>query len=231
MKGLLQPIAMLFVVLICGCTPTGYRNANGVVSFITWDEGHGRREHPVAGADPSSFQVLDKQGYAKDRSSAYFRWTRMEGADPASLIALSELYARDRQSVFYEGRIVPGADPSTFAIFDVQWARDAADVYLQNRPIQACDPATFVMLEKDWQRDSRCVYNRGRKLANADPKTFSVLNFWYGKDARNVYHNDARPLAGADAKTFVIAKPCEICGQDDRQCYRYSEVVPCKTDK
>src|SRR5688500_13806476 len=79
-KRLLQLFAMLLVLLICGCTQTGYRNANGVVSFITWDEAHGRREHPVTGADPGSFQVLERQGYAKDRSSAYFRWTPMDGA-------------------------------------------------------------------------------------------------------------------------------------------------------
>lgn len=218
---------LLLVVLLCGCTKTGYQKANGVVSFITWDEAHGRREHPVAGADANSFEVLDKQGYGKDQSGAYFRWSRMEHADADSLIALSDLYARDRRRVFYEGRTVPGADPLTFAIVDAQWSRDAADVYLQGRPIKACDPATFSLLEHGWQRDSRCVYNRGRQLPAADATTFSVLNFWYGKDARRVYHHDARPVAEADARTFIIAKPCEICGRDHRRCYRHTEVVSC----
>jgi len=226
-QPLFRALAILLALLTGGCTNAGYQNANGAVSFITWDEAHGRREHPVAGADPASFQVLDKHGYAKDRSSAYFRWSRMERADPASLVALSSLYAKDRQSVFYEGSMVPGADPSTFVILDAPWSRDGADIYLQNRPIKACDPATFVILEKDWQEDQRCVYNRGRKLPGADAATFQVLNFWYAKDARTVYYNDTQRLAGADAQTFVIAKPCEICGRDDRRCYRQGEAVPC----
>jgi hypothetical protein len=227
----LQRIGALLILLLAGCTQTGYQQRDGVVSFITWDEGYGRREHPIAGVEVSSFEVLRKQGYAKDRSHVWYRWTRIDGADPASFTALSDIYAKDRQHVFYENKVVPGADPSSVTIFGVQWARDRSDIYLQDEPIEACDPPTFVLLEHDWQRDSRCVYNRRRKLANADPASFAVLNFWYGKDARQVYYNNARPVAGADPNTFVIAKPCEVCARDAQRCYKDGEVTPCNSGR
>ena len=222
-----KAITISLLALLPGCSETGYQQKGNSVSFITWDEAHGRREHPVTGADPRSFQVLNKQGYAKDRLGAYFRWKKIEAADPASFTALSDHQAKDRRQAFYEDQPIAGTDPASFEIIDEQWARDRGDVYLQNRSIEACHPPTFTLLEENWQRDRQCVYNRGRKLPDADPSTFTILNFWYGKDERHVYHSDGRELAGADPKTFSIAKPCEVCGKDALRCYRFREVVPC----
>jgi hypothetical protein len=220
-------IAIALLLVISACSETGYQQTGNSVSYITWDEAHGRREHPVAGVDPRSFQVLNKQGYAKDRLGAYFRWNKIETADSASFTALSEHYAKDRRQAFYEDKPIAGTDPASFEIINEQWARDRRDVYLQNRPIEACHPPTFALLEENWQRDRECVYNRGRKLPAADPSTFTVLNFWFGKDESHVYHSDGHELAVADAKTFAVAKPCEVCGKDALHCYRFREVVPC----
>jgi hypothetical protein len=217
---------MVLLVSACDGGPGGYEKRDGSVVFITWDEAHGRQEHPVVEADPASFEVLENGAYAKDRSAAYFRWRKISGAHPASFVALSATHAKDAEHVFYEDSAIAAADPKSFRVIDAQWARDDKDVYLQRKAIGACDAGTFTLLERDWQRDSRCAYHRGQKLPGADPASFTVLNFWYAKDKDRVYHR-AVAMEGADAATLRVDEKCDVCARDAKRCYRFGATVPC----
>jgi hypothetical protein len=218
--------AVALFSVICGCGG-GYERRDGEVVFVTWDEGQGRREHPLPGVDPSSFRALN-DGFATDASSAYFEWKRIADANSGSFVVLSELYARDGARVFYRDEVVANADPATFELLGVvDWGRDRRDVYHQSSPIDACDPPTFEFLADDWQRDSRCVYNGGRPLPDADPASFTVVNYSFAKDKDRVFHNGAGVLAGADPQTFRPRGKCTVCGEDKGGCYRFDEAVPC----
>jgi hypothetical protein len=218
-------LACVLLVSLHGCG-TGYDRDGDRLVFVTWDEGQGRREHPIDGADPESFRALNDR-FAADASAAYFEWKRIERADAESFVPLSDLYARDAEHVFYMERVVGNADPATFALISAGWGRDARDVYLQDTAIGACDPATFELLADDWQRDARCAYNKGRRLPDADPASFAVVSFTYAKDGDRVFHNGGAALAGADAATFRLRGQCTVCGEDKGACYRFDAVVPC----
>ena len=225
---------VLFVILLAlltGCA-SGYQESGGGYTYVSWNESAGKVELPVVGADRATFDVLDKNGYAKDARQVYFQGRTIEGADAVTFVRLSELYGKDASRVYYQGKVVPGADPNSFDVFNLQWGRDANDIYIQDRPLEACDPATFEMLKDSWQKDSRCAYREGRKVANADAATFEVLNFWFAKDRYHAYDNLTRVIEGADAATFKLRKGiCQVCAQDKNNCYSYEKVVPCEEQK
>jgi hypothetical protein len=222
---------ILFVFVLSACA-TGYQESGGGYTFVTWNESAGKVEQVVVGADKATFEILDKNGYARDAGQAYFEGRTIEGAEAATFERLSELYARDAKRVYYQGRVVPGAIPGSFEAFNLQWGRDGKDIYFQDRPLGACDPATFVLLKDSWQKDSQCAYRNGGKVPNADAATFEVLNFWFAKDAFQVYDDIPRVIEGADAATFKLRGGiCQVCAQDKNNCYSYEKVVPCEAEK
>ena len=228
----LSPWVLIFLpVLMLACfLSTGYQRRGGSYVFATSDEGRGYLEHPIVGIDPATFQVLDKNGYARDAGRVYYHENTVEGADPGSFVALTELYGKDNAHVYYQGRELPGADPASFSVFNIQWGKDSRDVYFQDKPLEACDPATFVLLEDDWQRDDKCAYRMTSHLPGADPASFVVLNYWFAKDKDHVYNNLPVLIEGADAATFRIrAGICEVCAEDKNSCYRYEEPVACSS--
>ena len=223
-------VLLLVAGLLSACDfNTGYQEKEGSYVYATLDESQGYVEHPITDIDVQSFQVLNKHGYAKDNLHVYYHENTVDGADPDSFVAMSDLYGKDNAQVYYKNKAIPGADPTSYTLFDIQWGKDSHDVYIQDRPIDACDPATFVLLEDSWQKDNHCVYREGRKLVNADSASFVVLNFWFGKDKNNAYYNSPEIIEGADAATFKIRKGiCEVCAEDKNSCYRYEEPVACE---
>jgi hypothetical protein len=218
-------IFLLFILSACG---TGYQEKDGGYVFVEWNESEGKVEHPLEPVDASTFEVLKGKGYANDTSNVFYHWQLVEGADPASFEALSNLYGKDARQVYYQGKVIPGANPERFEVMNIQWGRDEKDIYLQDRPILACDPASFKFLKDGWQRDAECAYREGRKVERADAGSFEVLNFWYAKDKNFVYDTFPRIIEGADAATFKLREgKCQVCAQDKNRCYRYEEVVEC----
>ena len=214
------------VLVISGCD-VGYKIDSGAPIYVTWDEGHGRREWPIKGADAATFQVLREDAFARDVSTAYYKWHAIPGANPKTFKPLTELYALDDKRVFFETHAIEGADPSTFTPLAVQWGRDKNDVYLQYSPKHVCDARTFELLDAGWQRDFKCAYHRGARLPNADPSTFTVLSSFYAKDGKQVY-SGSDVIAGADSATFSLQPPCMVCGKDKNHCYRYADKAPCE---
>jgi hypothetical protein len=232
-KRLTPLVLVLMAGLALGCLlSTGYLKRGGSYVFATSNEGQGYVEHPIADIDAASFQILDRNGYAKDDLRVYYHENTVQGADAGSFAALTALYGKDNAHAYYQGREIPGADPASFTLFDTQWGKDARDVYFQDRPIEACDPATFVLLADDWQRDNQCVYRMGSHLPDADPASFVVLNYWFAKDKDTVYSNLPKIIAGADAPSFRLRKGiCQVCAEDKDRCYRYEEPVACESLK
>jgi hypothetical protein len=228
------PLVLLSVAgfMLACVLSTGYRRTGGSYVYATLDEGRGYIEHPIDNIDARSFQILNRNGYARDDRQVYYHEHTLEGADPNSFTAMTDLYGRDNARVYFEGRPVPGADPATFTLFDIQWGKDSQDVYFQDRPVGACDPASFVLLKESWERDNRCIYRLGIRLPQADPASFEVLNYWFGKDKAHVYYNSPKIIEGADPATFKLRDGiCVVCGEDRNGCYRYEEPVACEALK
>lgn len=212
-------IALAITTALSGCD-TGFKEKNGTLVYVTWDEGFGRREHPLPGSDPNTLVALRKESYAKDKTNAYFHYVKIEGVDPTTFVALSDNYAMDSQHVYYEFHLVKDADPKSFTQIATQWGKDKNDIYISDTALNACDPTSFSFLEEDWQRDSKCVYKRGKKLENANPQRFEILSREFAKDDKQVYSYLGVVLEGADPVTFKLwSGSCSECGQDKNHCY------------
>lgn len=222
MKPLLRYSALLlFVAALTGCD-TGYRSKGGSYVYVSWDEGHGHQEHSIPDIDPSTFVILNRKGYAKDKRNAYYTYVKIDGAEPNSFTALSENYAKDSRRVYHTHRPVEKADPKSFVLLEGQWGwgKDQNDIYIGNWAVGACDLSTFYLVEGGWQRDSKCVYKRGKKLSDIDINSFVILNTWFAKDANHVYSGNGKVLEGADPKTFEV--PNAFFGKDANYVYTYS---------
>lgn len=192
----------------------------------------------LIGADPATFQRLKGDGYAKDKDHVFYQGRKVEGAQSATFIALSNDYGRDSISGFYQSEPIPGSDGQTLEVLPRMWVRDKNDVYAGTNAIHACDPATFRNLDYSWHVDSRCAYAGALKIVGADPKTFQVINSTFAKDAIHVYSSVGRIVAetqsvtaaipGADPATFhLIGGKCGVCARDEDYCYSWNEVVSC----
>ena len=82
----------------------------------------------IAGADTASFKAFDTT-YAKDKSNAYFDGQPIPGADATSFDVLDRTgFAKDRNHVYQLDRPISG-DPAHFQLLDGGLSKDSTAVY------------------------------------------------------------------------------------------------------
>lgn len=126
----------LVLILLCPGCDTGYQQTFGGWSYVTIDEGHGRREYPLA-VDMATFEVLDHEDYAKDKDQVFYRGKALTDVDASTFELLKGgRYARDKNQVFLFTHPVPHADIATFEELKFPYARDAKTIYCGSVPMQ-----------------------------------------------------------------------------------------------
>lgn len=116
-----------FCLLSCN---TGYKKVDGEWSYVTWDEGHGRRVHPLT-VDDATFSVFKK----------------------------NKAYAKDKNHVFYQGKVIPDADPSSYNLLKKEFfAKDKNHVFLFYYKIEGANPETFMELKFPYGKDDKTVF-------------------------------------------------------------------------
>jgi hypothetical protein len=158
----------------------------------------------IAAADPASFKTFDAT-YAKDRSNAYFDGNPIPGADATSFDVLDRGgFAKDRNHVYQLDRPISN-DPAHFELLDGGLSKDSTAVYWTDGGVLSDDPAHFAIVSNNDQflftKDSRTVEVNGKRIANADPATFRVLLGAYSQDAGHVFYF-SDPIVTADAASF-----------------------------
>ena len=158
----------------------------------------------LAGADPASFKAFDVT-YAKDRSTAYFDGHAISGADATTFDVLGRSgFAKDRSHVYQLDRPISD-DPAHFQLLDGGLSKDSSAVYWTDGDVLSDDPAHFAIVSNTdhylFTKDSRTIQVNGKPIAGADPATFRVLQGAYGQDAGNVYYF-SDPVRNADAPSF-----------------------------
>ncbi|MDT5017760.1 MAG: hypothetical protein QOD39_3920, partial [Mycobacterium sp.] len=128
----------------------------------------------IAGADAASFKVFDTT-YAKDRSNAYFDGHPITAADATSFDVLNRGgFAKDRNHVYQLDRSISD-DPGHFGLLDGGLSKDSAAVYWTDGGVLSGDPAHFAIVSNTdhyvFTRDSRTVHVNGNPIPDADPAT------------------------------------------------------------
>lgn len=98
----------------------------------------------IAGAEPSTFRVL-QGGYARDGRSIFYFTDQVVDADPATFEPLAGSYARDGRHAYWMGGAIQGADPASFRVLNanLECSSDSGRAYYQDTPIAGVDPGSF----------------------------------------------------------------------------------------
>jgi hypothetical protein len=158
----------------------------------------------IAGADAASFKAFDTT-YAKDRSKAYFDGQPITGADATTFDVLNRSgFAKDGNHVYQLDRPISD-DPAHFELLDGGLSKDSANVYWTDGRVLSDDPAHFAIVTNNdhylFTKDSRTIQVNGNPIADADPATFRVLQGAYAQDARRIFYFTDQ-IIDADAASF-----------------------------
>jgi DKNYY family protein len=158
----------------------------------------------IAGADAASFKAFDTT-YAKDRSKVYFDGRLLSGADATSFNVLERSgFAKDRNYGYVLDRPVSD-DPGHFELIDGGLSKDSGAVYWTDGRVLSEDPAHFAIVSNNdhylYTKDSRTVQVNGNAIPGADPATFHVLNGAYAQDGRRIFYF-TDPVVDADSASF-----------------------------
>jgi DKNYY family len=183
--------------------------------------------HPISGADATTFDVLDRGGFAKDRKHAY-QLDRPISDDPVHFELLDGGLSKDSANVYWTDGGVLSDDPAHFAIVanndHYLFTKDTRTVHVNGKPIADADPATFRVLQGAYAQDARHVFYFSDPIVNADAVSFHPLDGPYASDLHRVYWTGT-PIDGADPATFRVLNAAFECSADaERAYYRQSAI-------
>lgn len=175
----------------------GYHLRDGRVYYLNTFPG---KAFDVSGADADSFEVLDG-GFARDRGAVYLDGRALPDADPASFELLDRAgYAKDARQVYARDRVI-SSDPEHFELLGGDLSRDRAAVYWPDGSVLSDDPEHFEIISNAerylFTRDKKRVHVNGNPIAGADPQSYRVLGEAYGTDRDGAFYFDG-PIADAD---------------------------------
>jgi hypothetical protein len=116
----------------------------------------------IRSSDAASFKAFDTT-YAKDKSNAYFDGQPIPAADATTFAVLDRGgFAKDRNHVYQLDRSISD-DPAHFAIVSNNdhylFTKDSRTVHVNGKPIADADPATFRVLQGAYAQDARTNYH------------------------------------------------------------------------
>ena len=183
--------------------------------------------NPLPGAQPGSFELLDRPGFAKDSRRVY-QHDQPISTDPGHFELLGGGLSLDRTRVYAPDGSVLSNDPLEFEIIadgdDYLFARDSGTVYVNNTPIRGASPDTFEVLSGGYSRDAEHVFYFDQAVAGAEMAGFRVVEGPYAVDYQRVYWM-GKVIEGADPASFEVLNANFECSADaDRVFYRQMEI-------
>jgi hypothetical protein len=205
-----------------------------VASFTVFDETYAKDAStvyldgaPLVGADPATFELLDRPDFTRDKYRVYQR-DRVLSDDPANFELLDGELSKDSHAVYWSDGRVLSEDPEHFAIISnvdyYLFTQDSNTVHVNGNPIAGADPATFRVIHGAYAQDGARVYYFTDEMAHVDAGTFQVLESSFAKDASNAYWM-GKPIPGADPATFRVLNANFECTTDARHAYYRQTVI------
>lgn len=106
-------------------------------------------EFVSTGIDAKTYEpVGDSKTFFRDRTNVYYYSRKVEGADPNTFTALSDVYGKDARAAFWTTKKIEGVDPETFAVFDQvsEVAQDSSYIYYKENRAPEIDRETFRLI-------------------------------------------------------------------------------------
>ena len=140
-------IFLFTILLALGSCSEGYKNDNGKWSYISYDEGVGKRVSPIENVDQATFEIMTDKQYGKDKNTVFLNAAKIDHSDPKTFSVIGENYSKDKNHVYFESSIVINADPKTFKILDFPYSRDSKTVFCGTLPLKVSDIESFKVTE------------------------------------------------------------------------------------
>ncbi|MGX9788270.1 DKNYY domain-containing protein [Mycobacterium sp. MMS18-G62] len=204
-------------------------------SFHAFDETYARDKstvyfdgHSIPDADASSFQVLARPGFAKDRRHVY-QLDRAISDDPAHFEVVEGSLSKDTTHIYWSDGTVLSDDPAHFVIVSntehYLFTKDSRTVHVNGNPIAGADPATFRMVAGAYSQDRQRIYYFTDPVADVDAASFHALDGPYAVDARRAYWM-GKAIPGANPSSFHVLNAAFECSADAAHAYYRQSVIP-----
>jgi hypothetical protein len=166
-----------------------------------------KRYLPLENADSDSFISLG-EGYAKDKSTAWYIDSEFKVDDLESMKVLNHHFVVDNKTAYLDRRPIAGSDGKTFELISEYYAKDSKRYYYCTpidgeyaiRPVD-CHYESFVVIDHPYAKDKTSVYYEGDQLAEVESSTFEFISSGYAKDSQHVYFRNLK-VEKADPSTF-----------------------------
>ncbi len=191
-----------------------YYYQKGAVVYVSMGNFFSLGAHPIEGADPNTFEVLN-YNYAKDRNGIYYQEELLSGLSDHNLQFFSPYtkfgdeqtaysYVKDDKKVFYLGDEMKQADALSFEYLWGDYSLDKNYIFYGDKMMRPRG-GSYDTIKGDEQADyirvDDTVYYKGEKLVGVDTQHFRVLSKELSKDAYRVYYR-GEAIDQADAQSF-----------------------------
>ena len=163
----------------------------------------------IENVDYKTFEMLDKNGVARDKKNFYYHGKKIKGID-MSTFEISSFQNKGHINCLshYVTKVnITNIDRLPAYITEIKDKNGRYSIDLIEAMSNGADWKSFEIINYMYSKDKYTVYyngyNSGYKLPNSDPKTFEVLPYNYSKDKRTVYFH-GNILDGADSESFAI---------------------------
>ena len=198
----------LLSIIFLSCS-TGYKNEGDVVYYEHWNEGSGQHKNRID-ADPSTFEVLKFDRYAKDDKSVFYQGEKIDGADAKTFEALDEFFARDKNSGWYGKELVKNSKGKTFSVVNSYYSTDGYDYFFTTEPLRTVNPRNFKFVHGEgdlecWTTDGSFYFYKNYKVPSEDYNNLTIYPESGGisNDKRWAYFTD-RKLNYDDEGKWVV---------------------------
>jgi hypothetical protein len=141
MKNKIIPFTILLLTL--GSCTEGFEKVDGKWSYISYDEGAGKRITPLEKVDQSTFEIMKDKQYGKDKNTVFINAAKIDNADPKTFSVIGKSYSKDKNHVYFESSTLINADPKTFKVLDFPYSRDNKTVFCGTLPFKVSDIESF----------------------------------------------------------------------------------------
>lgn len=187
--------------------------------------------NPLPGAQPQSFELLDRPGFSRDSRRVY-QHDQPISNDPNGFELLGGGLAKDSTRVYGPDGTVLSHDPQGFEIIAERdrylFARDGQSVYVNNTPIRGASPETFEVLSEGYSHDGERAFYFDEPITGSDVSSFLPLEGAYAVDAQRVYWM-GKTIEGAQPGSFEVLNANFDCSADATSAF-YREIVIADAD-
>lgn len=183
----------------------------------------------IEGADPNSFELLNKPYYTKDKNYVYLSSTKF-CSYPETFSFIGNYYCKNKKYIY---RPIGRGDKVTDdvehfkllkeeGLFD--YAIDSKFAYVNGEKIENVNPKTYKPIKQGFSKDDKQIFYLNKKIPISDYPSFEVLQLPYSKDNYRAYFREFI-IEQSDPKSFKILNKEAHCSCDTMHAFFQNEII------